>query len=132
MGNAARGDLDLIRSYRRPYCGAGVDALFTIDKEPSADTLRIEAIDHQWWFEFKYPDEEGETILTTANELHIREAKPIAFDLRSVDVNLLVLGCLRCPKSLEFAPTGVCGWLSLRQRTTTVRVPMRSPVSDAA
>ena len=62
------------------------DALFAIDEDPPADAMKIEAVGHQWWFEFKYMDENGQTVLTTANELHIPEGKAIAFDLRSVDV----------------------------------------------
>lgn len=62
------------------------DALFAIDEEPPADAIKVEAVGHQWWFEFKYMDDAGETVLTTANELHIPEHKAIAFDLRSVDV----------------------------------------------
>jgi cytochrome c oxidase subunit 2 len=62
------------------------DALFAIDQDPPDDALRVEAVGHQWWFEFKYLDEAGEPVLTTANELHIPEDRAIAFDLRSVDV----------------------------------------------
>jgi cytochrome c oxidase subunit 2 len=62
------------------------DALFAIEEEPPDDALRVEAVGHQWWFEFKYLDESGEPVLTTANELHIPEDRAVAFDLRSVDV----------------------------------------------
>ncbi|MBX7110912.1 MAG: cytochrome c oxidase subunit II [Dehalococcoidia bacterium] len=62
------------------------DALFKIDKDPPADAMKIEAIGHQWWFEFRYLDDKGETVLTTANELHLPEGKPVTIALRSVDV----------------------------------------------
>jgi cytochrome c oxidase subunit 2 len=62
------------------------DALFSIDEKPPADAMHIQAIGHQWWFEFKYLDQDGNTILTTADELHLPEGKPVTFDLLSVDV----------------------------------------------
>lgn len=62
------------------------DALFKISDDPPADALKIEAIGHQWWFEFRYLDENGKTVLTTANELHLPEGKAVAVDLRTVDV----------------------------------------------
>ena len=62
------------------------DALFAIDKEPPADALHVEVVGHQWWFEFKYMDADGKTVLTTANELHLPVDKAVAIDLRSVDV----------------------------------------------
>lgn len=62
------------------------DALFKIADKPPADALKVEAIGHQWWFEFRYLDETGKTVLTTANELHLPEGKAVAVDLRSVDV----------------------------------------------
>jgi len=63
------------------------DALFKINEEPRADALKIQAIGHQWWFEFQYKDADDNTILTTANELHLPEGRQVAFDLRSMDVN---------------------------------------------
>jgi cytochrome c oxidase subunit 2 len=51
-------------------------------KAPPADALKVIAIGHQWWFEFRYPD----LNITTANELHIPEGKPVAFEIRSNDV----------------------------------------------
>ena len=46
------------------------------------DSLVIEAVGHQWWFEFKYPTEE----VVTANELHLPEDKDVIVNLRSQDV----------------------------------------------
>ncbi|MEK9675805.1 MAG: cytochrome c oxidase subunit II [Chloroflexota bacterium] len=46
------------------------------------DVLAVNAIGHQWWFEFRYPDHE----VVTANELHIPVGRPIAFKLDSQDV----------------------------------------------
>ena len=46
------------------------------------EPLRVEAIGHQWWFEFRYPDLE----IVTANELHIPIDRPISIKLGSDDV----------------------------------------------
>jgi cytochrome c oxidase subunit 2 len=46
------------------------------------EVLNVEAIGHQWWFEFRYPDQE----IVTANELHIPVNRPVGFKLESQDV----------------------------------------------
>ena len=51
-------------------------------EEPPADALRIEAIGHQWWWEFRYPD----LGITTAGELYVPENTPVAIELTSADV----------------------------------------------
>ena len=59
-----------------------VNAIVAEAKPIDANALHVEAIGHQWWFEFVYPAEK----ITTANELHIPEGREVAFNLRSVDV----------------------------------------------
>ena len=51
-------------------------------EEPPEDTLRIEAIAHQWWWEFKYPD----LGITTANEMWVPENQHVSIKLTSADV----------------------------------------------
>jgi len=51
-------------------------------EEPPKDALRIQAIGHQWWWEFRYPD----LGITTANELFVPENTPVAIELTSDDV----------------------------------------------
>ena len=47
----------------------------------------LEAIGHQWWFEFRYPNpENSEQEIVTANEVYIPVGYPIAINLESVDV----------------------------------------------
>ena len=46
------------------------------------EVLNVEAIGHQWWFEFRYPDHE----IIVANELHIPVGRPVSFKLESEDV----------------------------------------------
>ena len=46
------------------------------------DSLQVEVIGHQWWWEFRYP----KFGIITANELHIPAGTPVTFTLTSVDV----------------------------------------------
>lgn len=68
----------------------GIPAMFWIagtSDEPSPDALHIEAIGHQWWFEFRYPGlgpDGGDLI--TANEMYIPVGREIAVTLHSEDV----------------------------------------------
>ncbi|MCH8309088.1 MAG: cytochrome c oxidase subunit II [Chloroflexi bacterium] len=54
---------------------------------PSEGGLVVDAIGHQWWFEFRYPNplNPGEDIVF-ANELHIPTGEPVNIRLESVDV----------------------------------------------
>ena len=47
-----------------------------------ANALQVEVIGHQWWWEFKYPEQN----ITTANELYLPTGRPVNFSMRSVDV----------------------------------------------
>lgn len=53
---------------------------------PSENALRIRAVGHQWWWEFRYDDPTPSNILTTANEIHIPTGRPVDFELQSTDV----------------------------------------------
>ena len=48
--------------------------------DPSA--LTIEVIGHQWWWEYRYPDQQ----IVTANELHLPAGQPVHLRLTSADV----------------------------------------------
>jgi cytochrome c oxidase subunit 2 len=47
-----------------------------------AGALQIEVIGHQWWWEFRYPEQN----ITTANELYIPTGRPVNFSMVSRDV----------------------------------------------
>ncbi|MQC19447.1 MAG: cytochrome c oxidase subunit II [Chloroflexi bacterium] len=47
-----------------------------------ANAVHVEAIGHQWWFEFRYPD----LGIVTANELHVPVDRPVLVTLTSNDV----------------------------------------------
>jgi len=49
---------------------------------PPADALEVRVIGHQWWWEFRYP-EQG---IVTANELHVPAGRATFLTLESADV----------------------------------------------
>lgn len=58
-----------------------VEVIFKSSEMPE-NAFKVEAIGHQWWWEFKYP----ELNITTANELHLPENRPVHVILKSADV----------------------------------------------
>ena len=59
-----------------------IQAIFETQAEAPEDALVIEAIGHQWWWEFRYP----QLGITTANQFYLPEGRPVALALRSADV----------------------------------------------
>jgi cytochrome c oxidase subunit II len=54
---------------------------------PSApDTILVDVIGHQWWWEFQYHDISPSGLVTTANELHIPVGVPVTLRTQSRDV----------------------------------------------
>ena len=58
-----------------------INGIWTTTRPPE-EGLPVQAIGHQWWFEFRYP-EQG---IITANEMHIPAGEDILIDLTSQDV----------------------------------------------
>ena len=59
-----------------------VRTIFRTQAQAPAESLQVEVIGHQWWWEFRYP----EYGVTTANELYIPHGRPVNFALRTADV----------------------------------------------
>ncbi|HSH45392.1 MAG TPA: cytochrome c oxidase subunit II, partial [Longimicrobiales bacterium] len=59
-----------------------IQGIFATAQEPPEDALVVEAIGHQWWWEFHYPEYE----VTTANQFYIPAGRTIDLQLRSADV----------------------------------------------
>ena len=57
-------------------------AIFESYEVPAGDALEVEVIGHQWWWEFRYP-QEG---LVTANELHVPEGRTVTLKMHTKDV----------------------------------------------
>ncbi len=62
--------------------------LFELDRPPAnVPALEVTAVGHQWWWEFEYPDADGNgKYITTANEMRIPVGQPIFINLRSDDI----------------------------------------------
>ncbi len=59
-----------------------IRAIFVTQSDAPPDALVVEAIGHQWWWEFRYPEQD----IITANEFYVPVGRPIALQLRSADV----------------------------------------------
>ena len=59
-----------------------VRTIFRTQAKAPAESLQVEVIGHQWWWEFRYP----EYGVTTANELYLPQGRPVNFALRTADV----------------------------------------------
>ena len=56
--------------------------IFRIERPPKGDALKVEAVGHQWFWEFDYKD----SGLVTAGELHVPVGKPVEIMTHSKDV----------------------------------------------
>ena len=59
-----------------------VRTIFRTQAEAAPGSLTVEVIGHQWWWEFRYP-EQG---IVTANELYLPIGRTVNFKLNSADV----------------------------------------------
>ena len=59
-----------------------IQAIFATQADDPEDALVIEAIGHQWWWEFRYP-EQG---VVTANQFYMPAGRNVSLHLRSADV----------------------------------------------
>lgn len=59
-----------------------MQTIFRVDGRVPEGALEVEVVGHQWWWEFKYP----ELGITTANELHVPQDRPVALTMTSADV----------------------------------------------
>lgn len=59
-----------------------IRAIWIVDRPPPGEAMVVEAIGHQWWWEFRYP----ELGLVTANEMHVPVDRTVEVRLTSADV----------------------------------------------
>ena len=62
-----------------------VSKIFYLDRQ-FEESLQVDVIGHQWWWEYNYKGPNGETVVSTANELHIPVGQKVQLNLKSVDV----------------------------------------------
>ncbi|MGH2635648.1 MAG: cytochrome c oxidase subunit II [Actinomycetota bacterium] len=71
-----------------------VATIFDLARDPGPETMRIDVLGHQWWWEFSYLDEG----FTTANELHIPTGQDIY-------LRLCAVGLAGTPDAPQAAPS---------------------------
>lgn len=59
-----------------------VQTIFASYQTAPDGAIRVEAIGHQWWWEFRYPD----LGVVTANQIHVPAGTPVHLELSSADV----------------------------------------------
>ncbi len=59
-----------------------VQTIFRTQAKAAPDALQVEAIGHQWWWEFRYPQYN----IAVANELYLPVGRTVSFKLKTVDV----------------------------------------------
>jgi cytochrome c oxidase subunit 2 len=59
-----------------------VDAIWRTEAKASANSIQVQVIGHQWWWEFRYP----QYGVVTANELYLPAGRTVNFQLNSRDV----------------------------------------------
>jgi cytochrome c oxidase subunit 2 len=59
-----------------------VTTIFATQRRPTAEALIIEVIGHQWWWEFRYPEQN----VVTANQFYMPVGREVHLRLHSADV----------------------------------------------
>ncbi len=59
-----------------------IKIIFRTQEAPAATDFNVDVYGHQWWWEFRYPDQK----IVTANELHLPVGKTVVFRLHGPDV----------------------------------------------
>jgi cytochrome c oxidase subunit 2 len=57
-----------------------------ISNPPRKTAFTIEITGHQWWWQVRYMGHSSDTILSTANEIHIPTGVPVKLELKTADV----------------------------------------------
>jgi cytochrome c oxidase subunit 2 len=62
-----------------------VRTIFFTYRDAPEDSITIDVVGLQWWWEFRYPLANGDTIIT-ANEVHVPVGRPVHLRMTSADV----------------------------------------------
>lgn len=62
-----------------------VQTIFFTYRDAPEDAITIDVVGWQWWWEFRYPLENGDTVVT-ANEVHVPVGRPVHLRMTSADV----------------------------------------------
>src|SRR5690606_10064264 len=62
-----------------------VRTIFATQAEAGEDALSIDVIGYQWWWAFRYPMANGDTVVT-ANEIHVPVGQQVELRITAADV----------------------------------------------
>ncbi len=62
-----------------------VRTIFATQAEASPDALRVDVVGYQWWWAFRYPLANGDTVVT-ANEIHVPVGRQVELRITAADV----------------------------------------------
>ena len=63
------------------------DEAIRLARAQGKEPLTVQAVGHQWWWEFRYEDADGNgKVITTANEMRVPVNTPVIMELKSDDV----------------------------------------------
>jgi cytochrome c oxidase subunit II len=62
-----------------------VRTIFSTQADAPPGSLVVDVIGYQWWWEFRYPLENGDTVVT-ANEIHVPVGRPVHLRITARDV----------------------------------------------
>jgi cytochrome c oxidase subunit 2 len=83
-----------------------IQAVFSTQQGDPENALVVDVIGHQYWWEFRYPDQE----VVTANELHLPVGRPVSLRIWSADVMhsfwVPMLGGKRDANPIRLRPEG--------------------------
>jgi cytochrome c oxidase subunit 2 len=83
-----------------------IQAVFSTQEGDPENALVVDVIGHQYWWEFRYPDQE----VVTANELHLPVDRPVSLRIWSADVMhsfwVPMLGGKRDANPIRLRPEG--------------------------
>ena len=65
-----------------------VSLIFQLNDTPAKGALEVTAVAKQWWWQFEYPAEKGNTKVVTASELHVPVGREVNMTLRACDPSL--------------------------------------------
>jgi cytochrome c oxidase subunit 2 len=65
-----------------------VSLIFQLNDDPEPNAIEITAVGKQWWWQFEYPAERGETKVVTANELHVPVGREVNMRLTACDPSI--------------------------------------------
>jgi cytochrome c oxidase subunit 2 len=65
-----------------------ISLIFELNEPAEPDAVEVIAVGKQWWWQFEYPAQDGESRVITANEMHVPVGREVLMKLRACDPSL--------------------------------------------